>query len=437
MPSPKAATPAIRLGLLENWQQFSLLVLINAFVGGMVGLERTVVPLLAEQEFGLASRTIALSFIVSFGVVKALANLFAGRFSDRIGRKQILVTGWLFGLPVPVIIMLAPSWDWIVLANVLLGINQGLCWSTTIIMKIDLVGPARRGLAMGLNEAAGYLAVAGAALASGYVAATYGLRPEPFYLGVVFAVAGLVLSLLFVQESRGHARYEAALQSGSALPPAAPSFGEVFKLTSWKDRRLFAVSQAGLVNNLNDGMAWGLFPLFFTAGGLPIEQIAILAAIYPAVWGLGQLGTGALSDHVGRKPLITGGMMLQALGIFVIVATAGFLPWASGAVLLGLGTAMVYPTLLAAIGDVAHPAWRASSVGVYRLWRDGGYAIGALLAGIVADLLGLRWAMGAVGVLTLASGMVVATVMTETLSARQPLPRLAGLLRAPVSKANG
>jgi len=241
---------------------------------------------------------------------------------------------------------------------------------------------------MGLNEAAGYLAVAGAALASGYLAATYGLRPEPFYLGVVFAVAGLVLSLVFVQESRGHARYEAALQSGSALPPTAPSFGEIFKLTSWKDRRLFAVSQAGLVNNLNDGMAWGLFPLFFTAAGLPINQVAILAAIYPAVWGLGQLGTGALSDHVGRKPLITGGMMLQALGIFVIVATAGFLPWASGAVLLGLGTAMVYPTLLATIGDVAHPTWRASSVGVYRLWRDGGYAIGALLAGIVADLLG-------------------------------------------------
>jgi MFS family permease len=422
VPSPSAATPAIRLGLLENWQQFSLLVLINAFVGGMVGLERTIVPLLAEQDFGLASRTIALSFIVSFGVVKALANLLAGRFSDRIGRKQILIAGWLFGLPVPVVIMLAPSWDWIVLANVLLGINQGLCWSTTVIMKIDLVGPARRGLAMGLNEAAGYLAVAGAALASGYLAATYGLRPEPFYLGVVFAVAGLVLSLLFVQESRGHARYEAALQSGSAVPPTAPSFGEIFKLTSWKDRRLFAVSQAGLVNNLNDGMAWGLFPLFFTAAGLPINQVAILAAIYPAVWGLGQLGTGALSDHVGRKPLITGGMMLQALGIFVIVATAGFLPWASGAVLLGLGTAMVYPTLLATIGDVAHPDWRASAVGVYRLWRDGGYAIGALLAGIVADLLGLRWAIGAVGVLTLASGAVVATVMTETLAARRPAP---------------
>jgi MFS family permease len=422
VPSPSAAASAIRLGLRENWQQFSLLVLINAFVGGMVGLERTIVPLMAQQEFGLASRTIALSFIVSFGVVKAFANLFAGRFSDRIGRKQILVVGWLFGLPVPIIIMLAPSWDWIVLANVLLGINQGLCWSTTVIMKIDLVGPARRGLAMGLNEAAGYLAVAGAALASGYLAATYGLRPEPFYLGVVFAVAGLVLSLLFVQESRGHARYEAALQSGSAVPPTAPSFGEIFKLTSWKDRRLFAVSQAGLVNNLNDGMAWGLFPLFFTAAGLPINQVAILAAIYPAVWGLGQLGTGALSDHVGRKPLITGGMMLQALGIFVIVATAGFLPWASGAVLLGLGTAMVYPTLLATIGDVAHPDWRASAVGVYRLWRDGGYAIGALLAGIVADLLGLRWAIGAVGVLTLASGAVVATVMTETLAARRPAP---------------
>ena len=266
----------------------------------MVGLERTVVPLLAEQDFGLASRTIALSFIVSFGVVKALANLFAGRFSDRIGRKQILVAGWLFGLPVPIIIMLAPSWDWIVFANVLLGINQGLCWSTTVIMKIDLVGPARRGLAMGLNEAAGYLAVAAAALASGYLAATYGLRPEPFYLGVVFAVAGLVLSVFFVQDSHGHARHEAALTTGRP-PDAAPSFGEIFKLTSWRDRRLFAVSQAGLVNNLNDGMAWGLFPLFFTAGGLRIDQIAILAAIYPAVWGLGQLGTGRSPTRSGAS----------------------------------------------------------------------------------------------------------------------------------------
>ena len=432
MPSHSASAPtaAIRLGLRANWQQFALLVLINAFVGGMVGLERTIVPLLAEADFGLASRTIALSFIVSFGVVKALANLFAGRFSDRIGRKQILVAGWLFGLPVPILIMLAPSWDWVVFANVLLGINQGLCWSTTVIMKIDLVGPARRGFALGLNEASGYLAVAGAALASGYLAAAYGLRPEPFYLGIVFALAGLLLSVVFVQESHGHAHHEASLQDDAA--PAKPSFMEVFRLTSWRDRRLFAASQAGLVNNLNDGMAWGLFPLLFTAGGLGIEQIAILAALYPAVWGLEQLGTGALSDQIGRKPFIAGGMLVQALGIFLIVATSGFRPWALGAVLLGLGTAMVYPTLLAAIGDVAHPTWRASAVGVYRLWRDGGYAIGALLAGIVADLLGLRWLIGVIGLLTLASGVVVAAVMTETLRTRR-LHEAFGAAAAPPS----
>jgi MFS family permease len=350
--------------------------------------------------------------------VKAVANLFAGRFSDRIGRKHILVAGWLFGVPVPILIILAPSWDRIVLANVLLGINQGLCWSTTVIMKIDLVGPARRGLAMGLNEAAGYLAVAGAALASGFIAASAGLRPEPFYLGIVFALAGLVLSADFVRDSQAHARHEGRLYGGSGTA-ATPSFWEIFTLTSWKDRRLFAVSQAGLVNNLNDGMAWGLFPLFFTVGGLSIDQIAILSALYPAVWGVGQLGTGALSDLIGRKPLIAGGMALQALAIFLIVATSGFAPWALGAVLLGLGTAMVYPTLLAAIGDIAHPEWRASSVGVYRLWRDGGYALGALLAGAVADALGFTWAIGAVGVLTLLSSAVVATVMRETLASRR------------------
>ena len=430
MPSRSLAVPAVRLGLRENWRQFALLVLINAFVGGMVGLERTVVPLLAEQDFGLASRTIALSFIVSFGVVKALANLLAGRFSDRVGRKRVLVIGWLFGLPVPVIIMLAPSWDWVVFANVLLGVNQGLCWSTTVIMKIDLVGPRRRGLALGLNEASGYLAVAGAALASGALAARYGLRPEPFLLGVVFAVAGLLLSVFFVQDSHAHARHEAALH-GSPASPATPSFREIFRLTSWGDRRLFAVSQAGLVNNLNDGMAWGLLPLFFTAGGLGIGQIAILAAIYPAVWGLGQLGTGALSDHAGRKPLIAGGMGVQAAGILLMVATTGFWPWALAAVLLGIGTAMVYPTLLAAIGDVAHPEWRASAVGVYRLWRDSGYALGALFAGAIADLLGLRWAIGAVGLLTLASGTVVLAVMTETLAARRARPVPSGTLPTP------
>jgi MFS family permease len=418
--SPSAAVSApIRLGLRENWEQFALLVVVNAFVGGMVGLERTIVPLLAKDEFGQASRTVALSFIVSFGIVKAFANLVAGGLSDRVGRRQILVAGWLVGLPVPIIIMLAPSWEWVVFANVLLGINQGLCWSTTIIMKIDLVGPSRRGFAMGLNEAAGYLAVAGAALASGYIAATYALRPEPFYLGIVFAVAGLILSVFFVRDSHGHAQHEATLHDGADAKSAGPSFRKIVKLTSWQDRRLFAVSQAGLVNNLNDALAWGLFPLFFAAGGLSLHQVAILAAIYPGVWGIAQLGTGALSDRLGRKGLIVGGMWVQAAGILLIIATDGFWLWTLGAVLLGIGTAMVYPTLLAAIGDVAHPEWRGSAVGVYRLWRDGGYAVGALLAGVIADLLGLRWAIGVVGLVTLGSGVVVLIVMTETLVARR------------------
>jgi MFS family permease len=411
-----AAPP--RLGLRENWAQFSLLVLVNAFVGGMVGIERAILPLLAESEFGLASRTAILSFIASFGIVKALSNLFAGRLSDRIGRKGVLIAGWLVGLPVPLIIMFAPSWGWIIFANVLLGVNQGLCWSTTVIMKIDLVGPARRGLAMGLNEAAGYLAVSLAALGAGYLAATYALRPQPFVLGLIFAVAGLLLSLFFVRESQDHATVEAQQHQSSAGTTEQPSFAQILLLTSWKDRALFATSQAGMVNNLNDGMAWGLFPLYFALAGLSIGEVSLLAAIYPAVWGLAQLGTGALSDHLGRKQLITVGM-LQAGGIFLIMLTQGFWPWAGGAALLGLGTALVYPTLLAVIGDVAHPSWRASAVGVYRLWRDGGYAVGALLAGLLADALGLSWAIGAVGGLTLLSGIIVALVMYETLPARR------------------
>jgi MFS family permease len=409
----------IVLGLRENWRQFVLLVLINAFVGGMVGLERSVVPLLAENEFGQASATVALSFIVAFGIVKALANLFAGRLSDRVGRKRVLVAGWVFALPVPFLVIFAPRWEWVVFANVLLGVNQGLCWSTTVIMKIDLVGPLRRGLAMGLNEAAGYLAVSGSALASGYLAATYALRPAPFLLGIAFAFSGLILSVVFVRDSREHARHEARLQGGGDADALAPSFRSIFRTTSWGDRALFAVSQAGLVNNLNDGLAWGLFPLYFASQGASLKEIGWLAAIYPGVWGLGQLGTGALSDRTGRKPLIVSGMWLQAAGIVVIVLGDGFGRWASGAVLLGLGTAMVYPTLLAAIGDVAHPAWRASSVGVYRLWRDGGYAVGALLAGILADMLGLGWAIGVVAALTFASGVVVAATMYETLGARR------------------
>jgi MFS family permease len=387
----------------------------------MVGIERAILPLLAESEFGLASRTAILSFIASFGIVKALSNLFAGRLSDRIGRKGVLIAGWLVGLPVPLLIIFAPSWGWVIFANVLLGINQGLCWSTTVIMKIDLVGPARRGLAMGLNEAAGYLASALAALGAGYLAATYALRPQPFLLGLIFVVAGLLLSLFFVRESQGHVTVEAQQQPG-APREAQPSFAQILLLTSWKDRALFSVSQAGMVNNLNDGMAWGLFPLYFALAGLPIGEVSLLAALYLAVWGLAQLGTGALSDHLGRKWLISGGMLVQAGGIFLIMLTQGFWPWAAGATLLGLGTALVYPTLLAAIGDVAHPSWRASAVGVYRLWRDGGYAVGALLAGVLADTLGLRWAIGAIGGLTLLSGLVVALVMYETLPARRPEP---------------
>jgi MFS family permease len=416
--SESDSTSPIQLGLRENWQQFLLLVIINAFVGGMVGLERTVVPLLAEEEFGQASATVALSFIIAFGIVKALANLFAGRLSDRIGRKGVLIAGWIFALPVPFMVIFAPTWEWIIAANILLGINQGLAWSTTVIMKIDLVGPLRRGLAMGLNEAAGYLAVSGAALASGYLAATYALRPAPFLLGIVFSVAGLLLTVLLVRESSGHARHEARVHAHDAHDAGAPAFAKVFRITSWGDRALFSVSQAGMINNLNDGLAWGLFPLYFASEGASLREIGWLAAIYPGVWGLGQLMTGALSDRTGRKLLITGGMWIQGLGIVVVLVGNTFAWWATGAVLLGIGTAMVYPTLLAAIGDVAHPEWRASSVGVYRLWRDMGYAVGALLAGILADLLNLGWAIGVVAGLTFISGVVVAMTMYETLGAR-------------------
>ena len=421
--------PNPRLGLRENWSQFALLVVVNAFVGAMVGLERAVLPVLAEDEFGVGSRAAILSFIATFGLAKALANLLAGRWGDRFGRKRVLVAGWLVGLPVPLLVMWAPTWGWIVFANVLLGINQGLAWSSTVIMKIDLVGPRQRGLAMGLNEAAGYIAVSLAALASGYIAAAYALRPEPFYLGVAFAVAGLLLSLLAVRETRGHAELEATDWIGAdedrdphpgraVSAPVADSeltFAEVLLRTSWKDRTLFSASQAGMVNNLNDGMAWGLFPLYYAALGYPISQIGMLAALYPAVWGLGQLGTGALSDRLGRKPLIVAGMFVQAAAIGLMLAGTRFGLLAAAMALLGLGTALVYPTLLAAIGDVAHPAWRASSVGVYRLWRDGGYVVGALLAGVLADTLGLTWAIGVIGALTATSGLVSGLVMKETL----------------------
>jgi len=404
-------TPA--LGLRANLGQFSLLVVVNAFVGAMVGMERTILPAIAEGEFHLVARTAILSFIVAFGVTKAVTNYVAGRLSDRVGRKAVLVGGWLVAAPVPFMLMWAPSWSFVLLANVLLGVSQGLTWSTTVIMKIDLAGPERRGLAMGLNEFAGYFAVAVAALASGYIAANYGLRPEPFYLGVGFVAVGLALSLVFVKETHHHVRQEAKLHGLDV--DGRPSQREVFLRTSLTDPSLSSVSQAGLVNNLNDGMAWGLFPLVFAAAGMSIAQIGWLAAAYPAVWGASQLVTGALSDRIGRKRLIVGGMWVQAIGIAVTATSTTFTGFALGAVLLGVGTAMVYPTLLAAIGDIAHPSWRASSVGVYRLWRDLGYAVGALLAGAVADLLGVAAAIWVVAALTFASGLIVALRMTETL----------------------
>lgn len=408
----------MKLGLRENWQQFALLVLVNGFVGAMVGMERTILPLIAQADFGLASKTVTLSFLVSFGVVKAFSNLFAGRFSERIGRKRILVAGWLAGLGVPVLLILAPSWGWVVFANVLLGINQGLTWSTTVIMKIDLVGPRRRGLAMGFNEAAGYLAVSFSAFLTGFLASSFGLRPVPFLPGIMFAILGLLLSSFFVHETLPFARLEAANHTSNANPQSAtneqPSFWQIFQLTSWKNRSLFSICQAGLINNLNDGLVWGLIPIFLAQRGLPLPQIAWVTSSYPAVWGVGQLATGALSDRLGRKWMIAAGMVVQSTGIALFVVGNGFWIWMTGAILLGAGTALVYPTLLAAISDVAHPSWRATAVGVYRLWRDSGYAFGGLLSGILADSLGIPFTIWIVGILTLISGIIVARVMTET-----------------------
>ena len=414
-PIAQASGPRVRLGLRENWRQFALLVLINAFVGGMVGIERTVVPLIGSEEFGIASTTIVVSFIVSFGIVKALANLVSGQLADAWGRKRVLVLGWLAGLPVPFMIMWAPSWGWVVAANALLGINQGLAWSMTVLMKVDLVGPKSRGLAVGLNEFAGYLAVGVTAFLTGYLASRYGLRPVPIYPGVGYAVLGAILSITLVRDTREHVRLEAAAAAQQSIPA---SFREIFMLTSFRDRNLFAASQAGLVNNLNDGMSWGIFPLFFASFGLGVERIGILKAIYPAIWGILQIATGQLSDRWGRKGLIVAGMWIQSGGLFLTSATRQFEWWLVGSLLLGLGTAMVYPTLIAAVSDAAHPTWRARSLSVYRFWRDLGYAIGALSAGIIADIFGMAWAIGAIAALTFLSGMVVALVMRDKVRGR-------------------
>ncbi len=394
-----------QLGLRANWQQFTLLVVINAFVGAMVGMERTVLPLLARDEFGIASASATLSFLVAFGLVKALTNLAAGHFADRFGRKPLLVAGWIAALPVAPMIIWAPSWGVVVAANVFLGINQGLAWSTTVNMKIDLAGPRRRGLALGLNEAAGYGAVALAALATAELASRYGPRSAPFVMGIVIAVIGLVLSVVFVRETRGHAEEEA--RSHPQLADRRP-FRETFAQTSLRDRSLSAICQAGLVNNLNDALVWGLVPLYLAREGLSLGRIGVITAIYPASWGLAQLGTGAWSDRVGRKPLIVAGLWLQAVGIVALVVASSYSGRIAAALAMGLGTALVYPTLIAAISDRAHPSWRASAVGVYRLWRDLGYAVGGLLVGWASDALGMSTAIVIVGAITAASGIVVA-----------------------------
>lgn len=408
------STSEITFGLRENAGQFALLVGISALVGGMVGQERTIVPLLGVAAFGLSTATAALSFLIAFGLTKAVTNLVAGALADRVGRKPVLVAGWFVGVPVPFLLILAPDWGWVVAANVLLGMNQGLTWSTTVLMKIDLVGPRNRGLALGLNEASGYIAVAVTAFLTGLIAESAGLRPAPFFLGIAIVGLGLGASVLFVRETRGHARHESDATSGSTPSEADPHWLRLAWRSTISDSSLSAASQAGLVNNLNDAMAWGLLPIVQAAAGLSIAQIGLLGGAYPITWGIAQIGTGALSDRIGRKRLIVAGMLVQALAIAAIAATSGFVPWLVAAFGLGLGTAMVYPTLLAVVADVAEPHRRGAVTGVYRFWRDLGFAVGAILVGLLADRFDARAAILAVAGLTAVSGAIVAMRMRET-----------------------
>ena len=424
-----------------NAVQITLLVILNLFVGGMVGLERTVLPLVAKQDFGLLNKSAVLSFIISFGVVKAISNLAAGRIADGIGRRQLLILGWVIGIPVPLTVMLAPNWYWVIFANVLLGINQGFCWSMTVNMKIDLAGPKYRGLVVGLNEFAGYFAISITALVSGYIAAAYGVRPQPFYLGIFFAVIGLLMSTFLVHNTHvGHqvkhtaasseetsdgsfavgypVSSEGSLEGSSeGRSPGSVSFVQSFVRTSWQDKQLFSVSQAGFMTNFKDGMAWGLFPLFFAGKGLALPSIAVIVAVYPGTWGLLQLISGPLSDRIGRKWLIVLGMVTQGLSILEIALTHSFSYWLFGAIGLGLGTALVYPVLIAAASDLSQVHSRASILGVYRFWRDFGYAAGALVSGVLANVLGISNAMWAIGVFAIVSGLLV------TITLREPLPR--------------
>ena len=395
-----------KLGLKENLPQFLLLVLVNAFVGGMVGLERSILPQIAEVEFGMAVKTAILSFIIVFGISKALTNYFMGRLANRYGRKSLLVAGWLFAIPVPFLLFYAQSWNWILWANVFLGINQGLAWSSTIIMKIDLVGPKNRGLAMGINESAGYLAVGVMAFLSAFIASEYGLYPYPFYIGFILVFLGLFTSILFVKDTRAFAKLESQTSTVSKLK-------SVFRDTTFSNSNLSSITLAGLANNLNDGMMWGLLPILLYSLSFSIAEIGILAAVYPTIWGLGQLFTGALGDKYSKKLLLVLGMLIQAIGIFMIAYSTSYQTIFIAAVLLGVGTAMVYPIFLAAIADYTHPEQRAECIGVYRLWRDLGYAIGALSSGIIADIYGLQTAFIVIGFVTLIAGIQISVRMKD------------------------
>ncbi len=398
--------PKKQLGLKENWQQFSLLVLVNAFVGGMVGMERSILPQLAEEEFHLAAKTAILSFIVVFGITKALTNYFAGTLANRWGRKKLLILGWIFALPVPFLLIYAPNWSWIIIANVFLGINQGLAWSSTVVMKMDLVGAKNRGFAMGINEAAGYLSVGAVAFLSASIANVYGVRPYPFYIGIVLAIFGLLSSIFLIKDTRGFVQLESENSS-------VPLLSNVFKETTWKNPNLGSISQGGLVNNLNDGMIWGLFPILLLSKGFTVAELAQIIAIYPSVWGLSQLFTGKLADRYAKKSLLFWGMFLQGLAILGFIWAETFLAFASLSVVLGLGTAVVYPTFLAAIADNTHPSQRAQSIGVYRLWRDLGYAVGALLTGILADFWTTNTAIFAIGGITIFSALIILLRMRQ------------------------
>jgi MFS family permease len=407
----------VKLGLKENWKQFTLLIIINAFVGGMVGLERTILPQIAEAEFNLAAKTAILSFIIVFGIVKAITNYFTGTLANKLGRKNLLVVGWVIGLPIPFLLIYALDWNWIIAANILLGINQGLTWSSTVVMKIDLVGEKNRGLAMGLNEFAGYLSLAFVGFLTGWIAGEYGLRPYPFYVGIALSVAGLVFSWLFVKDTRGHSSKEAESSS-------VPRLNNVFLNTTWTHKNLGSVTQAGLVNNLNDGMAWGLFPILLASKGLSLAEIGIIIAIYPGVWGLGQLFTGKMADLYSKKLLLFWGMFLQGFALTMLIKAEAFHQYIILSSLLGLGTALVYPTFLASIAENTHPADRPKSIGTFRLWRDLGYAIGALITGIVADSFGVDASVALIAIITIISSFIILFRMTNDPKGKPQIGRI-------------